>query len=690
MPISIMETSQERKYAQIIQKTFRKLNEDSQELFDKVEVYHQHYRAFMDDDDTYPWDYTLVDPLVFQLLRNIMARMNPESYKVRLDPRNSHAMNVTSVNQATVNWELQEMQKTLIFYRFIFRGLLAGRAYLSTGWKFEKALEIQTGDDANTITKKMRGIINRAFAANIRFQDMFVSNKNNPELSEQPIVIERINMLIGDMYRDNETAEENGQSVVWKPEYLEKIVKGKHFTKQIDYGNDLPDIDSSDIDLRYKGAKSKKDMFTRAQYFSMLKFQTLDGDCLYVPEDASLELVMNEKEENPYWHGHYNYITWTPFPEDDDYDSMGIVQPISDLQVAASSTLNQFLTNSRKVGNPMTVVGKDGKTMPDWMFVNRPDGVIRFPGDINQIKQFQQGNVLEPLMAARREINTTFEKASSMSSMYTSGVSGASSPQINKTATGAKIIDSNTDTNIQLLVSIFGSMALSQLGEHFLELNAQFITEEQEFKLAGEASFQKIKPEEVTANFNVMVNPDTITKINPVVKQSQYMNTITTLEGLKTIKTNVKPVVQALIKSMPEMDGIESVIVDPEQQAQEAIDAIMSGVMPDVKYNMDHDAIIKIIQIFILGNEGKIEDVQLKAFAEYLDKHRAYKKAETTIVTMEGPQPQLNPTDPNALGDTMSQPVDPEAIAQSVEGQTQVPENPTLQLPQPIPQAEMM
>lgn len=682
--------TQDSKYAQIIQGIYRKLNDNQQEIFEKVEVYHQHYRAFMDDDDTYPWDYTLTDPVVFQLIRNTMARMNPDSYKVKLDPRNSHAVSVTPINQAAVNWELQEMQKTLIFYRFIFRGLLAGRSYMSTGWKYEKALEIKTGDDKNTVMKKMRGIINRAYAANVRFQDMFIPNLNNPEIMEQPYLLERTNILVGDMYRDNETAEVDGRKPMWKPEFIEKIVKGRKFTTQIDYGEDIPDIDSDTIDLRFKGAKDRKDMFVRSQYVQLLKFQTLDGDCLYVPEDSELQMIANNEQENPYWHGHYNYISWTPLPEDDTFFSMGIVQPVADLQVALSSTLNQFLTNTRKVGNPMTVVGKDGKTMPDWMFVNRPDGVIRFPGDISQIKQWSTQDVSGSLIRARGELNTTYEKATGMSSMYSSGVQGASSPQVNKTATGAKIIDTNIDTNIQLLVSLFGAMSLAQLGEHFLELNAQYLTDEQEFKLSGEKEFRKIKPEEVTANFNVMVNPDTITKVNPIVKQSQYMNTITTLEGLKSVKTNVKPVIQMLLNSMPEMDGVEGVIIDPEEQAQAAIDAITRGVMPGITYNMDHDAIIKIIQIYVLGNPD-MPDEELKMFAQYLDKHRAYKKAEQTIVTMEMAQTQPTPTDPNALTANMDvQPTDPAQIEAAVAQETQVPPNPTGQLPIQIPQDQMM
>lgn len=419
-----MAATKEERIAQIVHSRFKTLKGDQEEIFDEVEVYHQMWRAVMTEDESYPWDYQLVDPVVFYLLRGMMARLNPEHMKVTLEARNERAQSYRKVNQAVVNWELSEMNKTLVFYRFLFRGLLAGRAYLSDGWRFEPAVEVMAGEGRGRKVI-LRDIVNRADAKNVRFQDMFIPNRNIPDIDEQPYLIERVTMRFGDMLDDNETAGRE----IWKKKYLDKIRKGNLFATKIDYGVDLPDNDET------VGDYSKEEMFVRSQYVSLLKMQTKEGDVIWTPEKE--DWVLNTEEGNPYWHGHYPYISWTPFPEDDEFFSMGIVQPIADLQIAISSTLNQFLTNARKAGNPMWIAGSAAAQTPDWEFVNRPDGVVRVAGDINQVRQVEVKDNYRGLLEVRKELETTFERATSMSSLYMAGVSGGSSPQVNKTATGA-------------------------------------------------------------------------------------------------------------------------------------------------------------------------------------------------------------------------------------------------------------
>jgi len=639
--------TREQRIAQIVQQRFTRLHGDQRDIFDDVETFHQMYNASMTEDDAYPWDYQLTDPVVFALMRNVLARLNPDQMKVRLEARTEKAKANRDTNQAVVNWELSEMQKTLIFYRFLFRGLLAGRGYLSTGWKYEPAVKVITGQGENTLTRVMREIVNRAEARNVRFQDMFIPNRNVPELDEQPYVIERVTMRFGDMLDDNEfTGKE-----IWKKKYLDKIRKSNLFTTKVDYGVDLPDDDGKLAEF------SKEDLFVRSQYLTLLKMQTKEGDLFYVPEKEQ-EWVLNVDEGNPYWHGHYNYITWTPFPEDDEFFSLGIVQPVADLQIAISSALNQFLTNIRKASNPMWIAGAAAAQTPDWQFVNRPDGVIRVAGDVNQIQQVVTKDTSKTTLEMRRELQTTFERATSMSSLYTSGVSGGSSPQINKTATGAKVIDANIDTNLQMLVALFGAQALSRLGDHFLELNSQFITEEQEVRITGEggvSQYIKVRPEEITANFDVIVNPDTVTKINPVVKQATLLNIKAAADQEKSVKLDTKPIWKAIVAATPEMDNVGEIIVDIEEQAQKDIEQMLEGQSPKVEYDDDHKGLMTVVQKFLLENANNLDDATLLLFQQYLDEHRNYLTASNPQLFAPPPQPEMLPTDEASLAASMGQ-----------------------------------
>lgn len=657
----------EKKIANIIFTRFSKLKTNQQEIFDDVEFYHQLYRSAIDWDESYPWDFALTDPVVFQLLRNYLARLNPEGYKISLESQNSKSVQFRKKNQQLLGWELSEMNKTMTLVKLLFGGMLRGRAYAESGWKYEKAIEILTGEvDKNERTVVMRDIINRADLKPIRFQDMFIPNHNIPEIQEQPYILQRVIKRFGEMLDDNETQGKE----FWKQEYLDKIKKQRKFSNRVEYGIDLPTDDDS-----------KEDQFLRGQYVSLLKHTTIDGEVHYIMEEEDNGWILNKDTESPFWHGHYPYLSWTPFPEDDEFFSMGIVQPVADLAVAITSGLNQFLTNSRKAGNPMWIAGKDANKTPDWMFVNRPDGVVRINGDVGQIQQIRPVDTGRTMITARQELITAFERGTSMSSMYSSGVAGGSSPQINRTATGAKIIDQNIDQGLQLLITLFGAQMITKIGEHFLELNPQFITEEQEIRITGAREgeeFLKVLPNEITANFDVKVNPDTVMKTNPVVKQAQLLNLKSIIDEEKDIKIDKIPVWKNILQSFPEMDNTDDILHDPEDVAREAINSIMTyAIVPEIPHNIDHKIIIKIVQKHMLSMEHS--DEQLEMFIKYLEECKRWLEASNpNLFIPPAAQPQQ-------FGQPMLPTNEQDLLASMLGGMS----NPTQQLPVPTPLDQM-
>lgn len=669
----------QKQIAAIIRGRYTKLYEAHTPIFDRSEMYHQMYRSAMDNDG-WEWDYNLVDPLIFYLVRGMLSRLNPESFRVKLEARNEGDLANREINQQIVNWELQEMNKMLLFFKFLFRGLISGRAYIKTGWLHNKALEIK---DKGGQKKVMRDIVNRGYAKNLRFPDILVPNRNIPDIEEQPYIIERVMMRYGDMLDDNKNGE------YWKNEYLEKIAKNKLFANTVDYGIDLPQSD--DVDGNVNQDKKKENKFLRSQYVSLLCMHTIDNEVYYIPEKNE-DWVLNKDMENPFWHGHYPYISWTPFPEDDEFFSMGIVQPVADLMIASTTTINQYLTNARKAGNPMWIAGTAASQTPDWMFVNRPDGIIRVVGDPNQVVPVRHQDTSETMIAMRREIMTSFERATGMSSFFMSGAAGGNTPQINKTATGARIIDSNIESNLQMLVSLLGSQAISKLGEHLLELNAQYITEEQQIKINERSGIKYVKatPEEITANFDVLATPDTMTKENPVVKQAQLLNLKSTIDAEKDVKFDKRPIWKSIFATYPEMDGVEDVIIDPEQQAKDAITDLLNGVEPPIPITMDHKAVHQLVQVFMLSNP-ELDPEKLQMFTKYLDNLRKYIESAKILFSLEQP---LEPTNADLLAGQMgvpqpgapTLPVEENALLKSLTSQGQAASNPTNSLPYKLPE----
>lgn len=647
----------EKKVAGIIKERWNTLSSDMSDNFDRNATYTDMYKSILNFDESYPWDYKLVDPAIFQLIRTMMSRLNPENARVNLLARNSSVSEFRQRNQDVLNWELSEMNKTMVFYRCILRGLLAGRSYLGTGWLYEPAVKVQS-DILDKPQFILRDKVNRAIARNIRFDDIVVPNRNLPDIQDQPYIIEHISMRFGEMLDDNENKKK-----FWKLEILEEIRKKKMFLDKVEGGFELPTNDLRGV--------NDEEQFYRNQYVGLLKMCTKDGDVFYTFDKRGNDEILNIDTVNPYWHGHYPYLSFAPFPMDDEFFSQGMVRPLEDIVIAMTSSLNQFLTNARKAGNPMWVAGASASQTPDWQFVNRPDGVIRVAGDANQIRQAPIADTSKLMIGVRNELATLFEKSSSISSLYSSGVStsGASS-QINKTATGAKVIDANIDMNMQMLITLFGVQILNGIGEHFLELNAQYITEEQEIRITGEKNggFIKVKPSEVTANFDVIANPDTITKTSPVVRQAALLNLKATMDGEKNLQLDSKPIWKAIFASYPEIEEVdEDIIIDPQVQADEAITSIERGIEPVTDWNQNHKAIRKIVQFYMLSVQDTIDDKTLLMFTNYIDELTKWIDADKIVVSMEQQEMLENPlnnsmlpaTDENQIEQSALQSADP-------------------------------
>lgn len=668
-----MTPSQSKRIADIVVRRYNSLYSSQSEIFEAVEEYRQLYRCFMNDPQAYPWDYQLVDPQVFPLMRAYIARLSPADAQVLLESRTGEDLEALDTNQKIVNWELSEIALTQIFHRQMFSGFMAGHGYLESGWKYVPALEVETDSSGTKMRKKLRDITNRADLGFVRFNDMFIPNRNIPSIVDQPYTIQRKMISFTDMVNENKIAAELGIKPKWKQAAINKIKSTGNFTNTVDYGVDMP-VESS----------SKTELERSAQYVEVLLMETKDGEVYYI--DKKGNEMLNESSDPEFWHSHSRYIDFAPFPEDDEFFSMGIVQPIADLQIALSSSLSQLVTNARKSANPMFITSADAATVPDWQFVNRPYGVIRTSGASpnDSIQPFVTPDTSNGLLGMRNEVQGSLERTTAISSLFVSGAGGA---QVNKTATGAKVISDNIDINMQLLIQLFGAQVLKTVGEHCLELNAQFMTDEQIVKVTkkpGQAEYVKVSPEEISANFDVRVSPERMMKSSPAVRQSSLLNLLNTLVGVqKIVPMNLAPVVEAVIDSYPETENINDIVIDAYAQAQEVIRLIMMGIEPlPPKPTDDLKSLISYIQQYILENPG-ITDKQLMDFQEYISDVKLLIEAKDQKLVAD-PQDQVNAAQQPS---SSLIPTDEASLLQSMSGGGMT--NPTDTLPMQITQQQL-
>lgn len=610
---------------------------------DKIEINRNLYKGILDVDEYYEWDYSLVDPHVFPLVRNYLSRSNPSMSNIRLDPRKKSDYEKRDVNQQFLNWEVGELMMTSLFYRMYFSAYIAGKGYIKTGWKHENAVKIQSKDKDGKVTEKvMREIVNRADAKFVRFNDILVPNRNEPDINKQPYFIELMQKNVGEMLDENDSLKEGGQDAYWNEKWLDDLKTDKVKAKLLDYQIDM--VKDEGMDDGKEG--DADDLAFRSAYVPLIRMMTKDNEEYYIPMEKDTDIVVNNDTTNKFWHGHYDIIDFTPFPEDDEYCAMALVDVVADLQIAATEILNQTLTNIRQINNDMWIAGTSAAQTPDWQFKRRPDGIIRVAGDASQVQNIRtQDNTMSAIRTSEL-VGTKIEKAGGISSLYSSGVADQN---INQTARGAQIIDNNIDTNMRMIIDLFGEQVIKRVGEHFLELNAQYVTEDQTFFITGKKGvrdFITINPSVITANFDVSVNAERMTKQTPASRQASLQNTITILQNIQTqsqgsVIVDVAPVVEALMDATPDMENVDDVVVSIDEKGKRDMMSLERGQMPEVKVRDPHKDLIMYANVWFQDHPDYPPEVK-DIFQKYLEQHMKFIQSAAQISAMSQPvQPQM-------------------------------------------------
>lgn len=621
------------KLATLIRKRQENCKRLAQDFHDRLEINRNLYKNEIYADEDYDWEYQLSDPHIWPLMRNYLSRANPAKTHVNLEAKKKEDVNEREINQDLLNWELNEVLMTSLFYRVLFSGFLAGKGYLKTGWLHEPAVEITVADDNGRITrhKVMRDIVNRANAKFVRYNDLLIPNRNEVNLYEQPYIIENVQRQLGELIDENESLKEAGEKPYWDEKFIKEQIEAGPKSKLLDYQVEIADDVDYDFEQAYRSA-----------YLSMTLMTTKDGEEYYIPYDGD-DKILNNDTNSRYWHGHYPYIDYTPFPEDDEFYASSIVDVVGDLQIAATEVLNQTLTNIRQINNDMWIAGTPAAQTPDWQFQKRPSGVIRVIGDVSQVQPVRTQDNTRPALQASMDLQNKIERASGVSALY---ASGAPSQNINQTARGAQIIEQNISSNMKMLVDLFGEQVVKRLGEHFLELNAQYITEDQTFFITGKKNARKyitISPEQITANFDVEVNSESMIKISPVARQASLQNLIAQLSQIQNmsqgqVQVDLVGPTEALIDAYPEMDNVGEVVTTVDEKSKRDIESLERAQVPEIKAREPHKELIVLANMHFEDNEENYTPEIKSAFEQYVLKHMRYIQGEQEVAAMSQPQ----------------------------------------------------
>lgn len=230
--------------------------------------------------------------------------------------------------------------------------------------------------------------------------------------------------------------------------------------------------------------------------------------------------------DNPFDHGRKPYVRLVDVQMPHEFYGVGEVEPIEGPVDAINALANQRIDNVKLAMNKMFAVNihelHDPKDL-EW----KPGGVIRIATDMPASEVVREVDVTDITNSAFAEVDY-LEKMVEKTTGVSPFTMGVETPSVNRTATGASLLNDNTISRFAMKVRLMEDIGLQPLAEMFGSLLQQFLPAEKVMDVAGpdgQILLQSITPESIQGAMDYTVEPASATQ-SEQMRKDQWMQLI--------------------------------------------------------------------------------------------------------------------------------------------------------------------
>lgn len=282
---------------------------------------------------------------------------------------------------------------------------------------------------------------------------------------------------------------------------------------------------------------------------------------------ADRDVVIQGPEENPYWHKMKPFISVHNTRLMGEFWSIGDIEPNVSMQKEINTRRNQRIDNINlsltKAWFVLNNVNVDKAKLANI----KPGDTIRVSG-VNRIEDgIQEFSISDVTASSYQEEQVAKEDMRMTSGIY-DWYSGKQ-PTQQQTATTVTAIIGEAHVRVEMKIYKFATEGLAELAQHFIQLNQQFMEEDQLIRVMGEKGayeFHNILPEEIAGFFDLMpACTGTDPLANNELKQQQALQ-LYSMMSQNPIIDQVKLAVLVL-KQFDEVDNPEEFIAQQPPMA---------------------------------------------------------------------------------------------------------------------------
>lgn len=386
------------------------------------------------------------------------------------------------IGEQLLSWQIRQMKNSMLTHTlWIKDSNIYGGSIAQTGWDYQCEIVPK-----NVKMPPMMDIATMQIAQQHNVVAEKVVTKDNPVL---------VNCDIGEMYPDPSASDIEDCKFIIKRMMVPYVTLLQHarlgFYKNIDKIERNRNVShwASDFSQRRFSTHNFTDPFTYQHqiydYVEILEFWWID------PTDPELKrwktVVANRKhiiQDIPlgelYWHNRFPFILLKNIPMTKEFWGLSEIDVTLMLQKEANSLRNQRMDNINAMLKAYWVVARSAGVNKEKMKKLAPGDLI-YTNDINGIKAERPPSIDGLTFNAEANTRADIQRAANMSDMMT----GTPTRSQVRNATTASLLDQNAKTRWGLSVLLYTEQ-MQRVGEDFLALNSQFLTEEQVISIVGQ------------------------------------------------------------------------------------------------------------------------------------------------------------------------------------------------------------
>jgi hypothetical protein len=313
--------------------------------------------------------------------------------------------------------------------------------------------------------------------------------------------VDLFNFWVAPEAQDVQNARYTIQRVYRDRDYIDqKIAEGVfHLPSHLDPGDWVGDADQERWEKEGEVELWSGSHDPTRKAVELREFWTLDGRVATVAN----EKVILRHTRNPFHHGMKPYCRMVDYLMEHEFYGVGEIEPLEGIQDSVNAISNQRIDNIRLILNRMLGVSIDDIEDPRDL-VSRPGGIVRVRGGRVVQEAIMPIDVPDVTNSAYMEVDA-LERAAEKVSAVTGYQTGVETPSLNRTATGASLLNQAGESRFAMKNKLIELMGLKDLARMYAMLIQQFFEGERAIRIMGpdgQFTFEHFTPEGIMGGFD--------------------------------------------------------------------------------------------------------------------------------------------------------------------------------------------